>query len=163
MKLQLKFGLILSSITLLTFISYAKAETKVVASIKPIHSLISYVMDGVGTPGLLVDGNASPHTFQLKPSHATMLQDADIVFWIGEDLESFLETPLESIAKDAKQVTLMESEDIEMLKFREKNVFDDHDDHGDEHDDHDEHGDEHDEHEEPVSYTHLTLPTNREV
>ena len=148
MKLQLKFGLILSTISLLTFISYAKAETKVVASIKPIHSLISYVMDGVGTPGLLVDGSSSPHTFQLKPSHATMLQEADIVFWIGEDLESFLETPLESIAKDAKQVTLMESEDIEMLKFREKNVFDDHDDHGDEHDDHDEHGDEHDEYEE---------------
>ena len=149
MKLQLKFGLILSTISLLTFISYAKAETKVVASIKPIHSLISYVMDGVGTPGLLVDGSSSPHTFQLKPSHATMLQEADIVFWIGEDLESFLETPLESIAKDAKQVTLMESEDIEMLKFREKNVFDDHDDH-DEHeehgDEHDEHGDEHDEH-----------------
>ena len=152
MKLQLKFGLILSSISLLTFISYAKAETKVVASIKPIHSLISYVMDGVGTPGLLVDGSSSPHTFQLKPSHATMLQEADIVFWIGEDLESFLETPLESIAKDAKQVTLMESEDIEMLKFREKNVFDDHgddhDEHGDEHDEHEEHGDEHDEHEE---------------
>ncbi len=148
MKLQLKFGLILSTISLLTFISYAKAETKVVASIKPIHSLISYVMDGVGTPGLLVDGSSSPHTFQLKPSHATMLQEADIVFWIGEDLESFLETPLESIAKDAKQVTLMESEDIEMLKFREKNVFDDHDEHGDEHDEHEEHGDEHDEHEE---------------
>ena len=151
MKLQLKFGLILSTISLLTFISYAKAETKVVASIKPIHSLISYVMDGVGTPGLLVDGSSSPHTFQLKPSHATMLQEADIVFWIGEDLESFLETPLESIAKDAKQVTLMESEDIEMLKFREKNVFDDHDDHGDDHDEHDEHeehGDEHGEHEE---------------
>jgi zinc transport system substrate-binding protein len=129
MKLQLKFGLILSTISLLTFISYAKADTKVVASIKPIHSLISYVMDGVGTPGLLVDGSSSPHTFQLKPSHATMLQEADIVFWIGEDLESFLETPLESIAKDAKQVTLMESEDIEMLKFREKNVFDEHDDH----------------------------------
>ena len=149
MKLQLKFGLILSTISLLTFISYAKAETKVVASIKPIHSLISYVMDGVGTPGLLVDGSSSPHTFQLKPSHATMLQEADIVFWIGEDLESFLETPLESIAKEAKQVTLMESEDIVMLKFREKNVFDDHDDHGDEHDDHDEHeehGDEHEEH-----------------
>ena len=148
MKLQLKFGLILSTISLLTFISFAKAETKVVASIKPIHSLISYVMDGVGTPGLLVDGSSSPHTFQLKPSHATMLQEADIVFWIGEDLESFLETPLESIAKDAKQVTLMESEDIEMLKFREKNVFDDHDDHGDEHDDHDDHGDEHDDHDE---------------
>ena len=149
MKLQQKFGLILSIISLLSFMSYANAETKVIASIKPLHSLVSYVMDGVGTPDILVDGSSSPHTFQLKPSHASMLQEADIVFWIGEDLESFLETPLESIAKNSKHITLMESDEIELLKFREKNIFgghDDHDDHGDEHDEHDEHGDEHDDH-----------------
>jgi zinc transport system substrate-binding protein len=82
MKLHQKFGLILSTISLLSFMSYANADTKVIASIKPLHSLISYVMDGVGTPDLLVDGSSSPHTFQLKPSHATMLQEADIVFWM---------------------------------------------------------------------------------
>ena len=157
MKLQHKFGLLLSSLSLFSFISSAEAEPKVVTSIKPIHSLVSYVMDGVGRPDLLVDGSSSPHTFQLKPSHATMLQEADIVFWIGEDLESFLETPLDSIAASAKRVTLMDSDQIELLKFREKNVFDDHhddhddhdehEDHADGHDDHDEH-DEHDEHEE---------------
>jgi zinc transport system substrate-binding protein len=128
----------------------AYAETKVIASIKPLHSLVSFVMDGVGTPDILVDGSSSPHTFQLKPSHATMLQEADIVFWIGEDLESFLETPLESISKNSKHITLMESDEIELLKFREKNIFDDHDEHdehADEHgDEHDEHGDEHDGH-----------------
>ena len=143
MKLHQKFGLILSTISLLSFISYANAETKVIASIKPLHSLVSYVMDGVGTPDILVDGSSSPHTFQLKPSHATMLQEADIVFWIGEDLESFLETPLESIAANSRHITLMESDEIELLKFREKHIFgghDDHDDHGDEH------GDEHDDH-----------------
>ena len=150
MKLLQKFGLFLSTFSLLSFASYANAETKVVASIKPLHSLISYVMDGVGTPDIIIDGSSSPHTFQLKPSHASMLQEADIVFWIGEDLESFLETPLDSIAKNAKRVTLMDSNEIDLLKFREKNVFDDHDEHGDEHDEHgdehDEHGDEHDEH-----------------
>jgi zinc transport system substrate-binding protein len=139
MKLQQKFGLILSIISLLSFMSYANAEIKVIASIKPLHSLVSYVMDGVGTPDILVDGSSSPHTFQLKPSHASMLQEADIVFWIGEDLESFLETPLESIAKNSKHITLMESDEIELLKFREKNIFGDHD----EHDDHDEHGHAH--------------------
>lgn len=143
MKLHQKFGLILSTISLLSFMSYANAETKVIASIKPLHSLVSYVMNGVGTPGILVDGSSSPHTFQLKPSHATMLQEADIVFWIGEDLESFLETPLESIAANSRHITLMESDEIELLKFREKNIFGDHD----EHDEHaDEHGDEHDDH-----------------
>jgi len=144
MKLHQKFGFILSTISLLSFMSFANAEAKVIASIKPLHSLVSYVMDGVGTPGILVDGSSSPHTFQLKPSHATMLQEADIIFWIGEDLESFLETPLKSIAKNSRHITLMESDEIELLKFREKNIFGDHD----EHDDHDEHADDHDEYEE---------------
>ena len=111
-------------------------------------------MDGVGTPNILVDGSSSPHSFQLKPSHAKMLQDADIVFWIGEDLESFLETPLSSIATNAAKITLMELDDIELLKFREKHIFDEHDDHeehveehGEEHAEEDaEHEDHHDEH-----------------
>ena len=154
MKLQHKFGLLLSSLSLFSFISFAEAEPKVVTSIKPIHSLVSYVMDGVGRPDLLVDGSSSPHTFQLKPSHATMLQEADIVFWIGEDLESFLETPLDSIAANAKRVTLMDSDQIEMLKFREKNVFDDHHDDHDEHEDHADGHDDHDEHEGHDDHAH---------
>ena len=52
-------------------------------------------MDGVGKPDLIVDGFNSPHGFSMKPSHAKMLQNADLIFWIGEDLESFLEKPLE--------------------------------------------------------------------
>ena len=146
MKLNIKSSLIISIFTFFSLFSYAHAEIKVVASIKPIHSLVSYVMDGVGTPSILVDGSSSPHTFQLKPSHAQMLQDADIVFWIGEDLESFLETPLESIATNAKKITLMELDDIELLKFREKHIFEEHaghDDHGDEHEDEHGHNDEH--------------------
>ena len=142
MNLLKKIGLFLSTFYILPFVSFANAETKVVTSIKPLHSLVSYVMEGVGTPDIIIDGSSSPHTFQLKPSHASMLQEADIIFWIGEDLEVFLETPIDSIAKNVKRVTLMDSNEIDLLKFREKNVFDDHEGH----DDHDEHGDEHDGH-----------------
>ena len=81
------------SITLLFLLfianSSANADIKVVTSIKPIHSLASYLMDGVGKPDLIVDGYASPHGFAMKPSHAKMLQNADLIFWVGEDLESF--------------------------------------------------------------------------
>jgi len=147
MKLQFKSVLFVSTFSLLSFISYAQAEIKVIASIKPIHSLVSYVMDGVGTPEILVDGSSSPHSFQLKPSHAKMLQNADIVFWIGEDLETFLETPLDSIATNAKKIAIMELNDIQLLEFREKHIFEDHDEHVEE-DGHDEHVEEdgHDEH-----------------
>jgi zinc transport system substrate-binding protein len=143
MKNLKKIPFILSILSLLTFFSPANAETKVVASIKPIHSLASYLMDGVSKPGLIVDGYASPHGFSMKPSHAKMLQEADLIFWVGEDLESFLEKPLKSIAKKAEKIELMEIKGLNKLKFRERNIFDGHDDHGhdDEHkeDGHDEH------------------------
>ena len=121
----------------------ANAEIKVVTTIKPLHSLISNVMDGVGEPSLIIEGSTSPHSFVLKPSHAKMIEQADIIFWIGEDIETFMEKPLESIAKNAKKISFMELASIEKLKFREENIFeyDNHDDHGHGEDkDHDDHG-----------------------
>jgi len=144
MKNLKKIPVILSILSLLTSFSSANAETKVVASIKPIHSLASYLMDGVGKPDLIVDGYASPHGFALKPSHAKMLQEADIIFWVGEDLENFLEKPLGSIAKKAEKIELLEIKGLTKLKFRERNIFDEHDDHG--HDDHAKKEDDHDDH-----------------
>ncbi|WP_415301271.1 zinc ABC transporter substrate-binding protein [Candidatus Pelagibacter sp. Uisw_134_02] len=158
MKKLKKISFILSILSLLTIFTPANAEIKVVTSIKPIHSLASYLMDGVGKPDLIVDGFNSPHGFSMKPSHAKMLQNADLIFWIGEDLESFLEKPLNSIAKKAEKIELIEIKGLNVLKFRERNIFDehdhnDHDDHAkkeDDHDNHDDHAkkeDDHDDHE----------------
>ena len=154
-----KIPFILTIISFLTFFTTANSEIKVVASIKPIHSLASYLMDGIAKPDLIVDGYASPHGFAMKPSHAKMLQNADLIFWVGEDLESFLEKPLNSIAKKAEKIELMDIKGLNVLEFRERNIFDDHDDHDhdghakkkkDDHDDHEGHSkkkkDDHDDH-----------------
>ena len=147
MKNIKKLLIIIPILTLTTFFTSVKAEIKVVASIKPIHSLATYLMEGVAKPKLIVDGYASPHGFALKPSHAKMLQEADLIFWVGEDLENFLEKPLNTIAKKAENIELMEIKGLNKLKFRERNIFDGHDDHDhghkedkhkeDDHDDHD--------------------------
>ena len=79
MKNVKKILSILSILSVLTFFTPANAELKVVTSIKPLHSLASYLMDGVGKPDLIVDGYASPHGFSMKPSHAKMLQNADLI------------------------------------------------------------------------------------
>ena len=158
MKNIKKLPFILSILSLFIIFSPAKAEIKVVASIKPIHSLASYLMDGVGKPDLIVDGYASPHGFAMKPSHAKMLQNADLIFWIGEDLESFLEKPLNSIAKKAEKIELMEIKGLNKLEFRERNIFEGHDDHGhDEHkkeDEHKEHGHKEDKHDDHHEHAH---------
>ena len=97
----------------------AHGEVRVVASIVPVHSLAAAVMDGVGTPHLLVPGKASAHTFAMRPSDARRLEQAQAVFWIGPMLESFLDRPLEALARDAQVVALAGAEGVRTLSFRE--------------------------------------------
>ena len=142
----------------------AQADVYVVASIKPIHSLVSAVMQGVGEPSLLIEGAGSPHNYSLKPSQANELQKANLIFWIGHDLEAFLERSIENIAPQAVSVPLIESHGIKTLPFREGASFDEHDhDKHDEHDHdkHDEHDhDKHDEHDHGEFDPHVWLDPN---
>ncbi len=147
----------------------AAAQTsppQVVASIGPVHSLVAGVMGEVGEPQLLIKGAASPHSYSLKPSDAEALRRADLVFWVGEDLETFLEKPLETLAGNAQTVALAEAPGLELLETRSAGLWEgeaagdhdeDHDDHAaheDEHhdEDHGEHADEH--HEEHADEHH---------
>ena len=125
---------------LLILTSPIRAELNVVTTIKPLHSLIAKVMQGSGEPLLIIEGTTSPHSFTLKPSHAKLLEEADLIFWVGEGMETFMEKPLKSIVKDAEVISFMEVDGINKLKFREENIFESHDDH----DDHDE--EDHDSH-----------------
>ena len=75
----------------------AQAAPQVVVSIYPIHSLVAGVMAGVAEPLLLVRGAATPHDYALKPSDAKALANADAVFWIGPQLETFLVKPLATV------------------------------------------------------------------
>ena len=61
----------------------AFAAPRVVVSIKPIHSLVASIMKGVAEPELILKGAGSPHTYQMKPADAELLQNAEIVFWVG--------------------------------------------------------------------------------
>ncbi|WP_170331971.1 zinc ABC transporter substrate-binding protein [Ruegeria arenilitoris] len=126
----------------------------VAVDIAPVHSLVARVMEGVGTPDLIVPPGASPHEYNLRPSEASALQEANLVFWIGEDLTPWMEGAIDTLADGATVTTLLESDGTVLLDFREGALFEAHD-HGEEddhghdehaedkgHDDHD-HGDEH--------------------
>ncbi|OJI91986.1 zinc transport system substrate-binding protein [Planktotalea frisia] len=141
------------SATLMGGTAYADAP-KVAVDIAPVHSLVARVMEGVGTPDLIVQPGASPHEYSLRPSEASALQDADLVFWIGPDLTPWLTDTIETLAPDAAVTALLEADGTIELEFREGALFEAHDhddekDHDDEegHEDHDDHADEaHDAH-----------------
>jgi len=117
----------------------------VAVDIAPVHSLVTRVMQGVGTPNLIMQQGASPHHYSLRPSDAQTLQDADLVFWVSAGLSPWLKDGIETLAGDAVATELAESAGtIELSKRNdalfEKHNHDDHDDHAEEgHDDHEDH------------------------
>ena len=115
---------------------------KVAADISPVHSLVSRVMLGVGTPDLIVQAGASPHGYTLRPSEAKALQDAQMVFWMGESLSPWMEGALDTLSSNATIITLLERDETILMEFREGALFEEHDDddHGDEKHDDDGHG-----------------------
>lgn len=127
----------------------AMAAPNVVASTKPVHSLVAMVMGDVGEPALIVRGAASPHTYSLRPSDAVVLEAADIVFWTGEGLELFLADALDTLASGAEVVALSDAPGIDLLPTREGGAFEAHAHEDEGHDDdhaHDEHGHDHEDH-----------------
>ena len=147
MKLH-RISLLAGSLALMGTNAYADPPS-VVASIKPVHSLVAGVMQGIGTPSLIVEGGGSPHSYSLRPSHARALQNADVIFWVGPNLETFLDRPIDSLGDKAHVASLMDAHGLRHVAFREGGPFEDHA-HGDhakdKHDDHDHHDAERDAH-----------------
>ena len=146
-----KLLLICLSVLLLPISTLMAAESpQVVVSIKPIHSLVSAIMEGVATPTLLVK-TGSPHAYTLRPSEARALGSADLVIWIGHEMESFLEKPLQTVAGSAQKLELADKLKLSLLTTRNGSEWDEHEQHNDDadHDEHEEHHDDadHDEHE----------------
>ncbi len=89
--------------------STAAGVPRVVASIVPVHALVSVVMAGLGEPVLLVPATASPHDYALRPSEARTLQEADLVIWVGPTLENVLRKPIAALGSEKMIVTLIDA------------------------------------------------------
>jgi zinc transport system substrate-binding protein len=99
-------------------------DVKVIATIKPIHSLVTGVMQGIGTPRLLIDGTGSPHTFSLKPSDARALSAADVVFRVSEGLEPFSIRLAKALPSSVRLITLEDIPGLTLHPLRVAAAFD---------------------------------------
>ncbi|MBC2887545.1 zinc ABC transporter substrate-binding protein ZnuA [Ochrobactrum sp. CM-21-5] len=115
-------------------VSFAAEREGVVVSIKPLHSIVAAVMQGVGEPKLIVQGAGSEHVYSLKPSDAEAIEHAKVIFWAGPSMETFLDKSIDTLGEGATVVALGDAEGLTRLKFREGGPFEAHD-HG--HEDHD--------------------------
>lgn len=113
--MQMRRAAGLAAIGLLMWIGAwpAAAAPRVVATLAPAHSLVAGVMEGVGEPHLLIRGGASPHDFVLRPSDRRELGEAQLVFWVGEGMETFLPKVLGQLGAKVRIVALAELPGVE--------------------------------------------------
>jgi len=105
---------------------------RVVVSIKPLHSLASALMRGAAEPQLLIKGRASPHHFSLKPSHLRLMNQADIVLWLGDSVESSLSKVIGQLPASVQSLSLLQESSLIRLPMREGGVWQHDHDHHDE-------------------------------
>lgn len=94
------------------------SKLKVVATIRPIHSLLSFIMQGAAKPILLLDQTQSAHHYSLRPSQRSTLAHADILFWVGESLEGFMPRVINSLPKKVRVIELIETKGLNLLEPR---------------------------------------------
>lgn len=104
----------------------SSAAPRVVTDIPPVHSLVAQVMAGIGTPALIIRPGASPHDYAMKPSQAAALDEADVVFWIGDALTPWLGRTIGNLGAGAHAVALMDAPGVSLLMVREGARFEPH-------------------------------------
>ncbi|MCL1629284.1 zinc ABC transporter substrate-binding protein [Roseibaca sp. V10] len=128
----------------------AAHELRVVTDIPVAHSLVSMVLGDHGTADLMLDRGANAHSYQLRPSQAQALSQADVVVWIGEEMTPWMGRAISGLGGDAHSVALLEVDGVLLREFgqaKDAKAHDEHaheDDHGHAHED--DHGHEHDHH-----------------
>jgi zinc transport system substrate-binding protein len=75
-------------------------------------------MGNLGEPRRIVRGYGSPHAYQMRPSDAASLRDADLVLWIGPFMETFLQRPLAGVGENTRVVALSELPGLHLLETR---------------------------------------------
>jgi zinc transport system substrate-binding protein len=128
-----KFLLRLSLVALTA--AAAPAAPKVLATVKPVHSLVAAVMEGAGQPELLIGGALSAHSYALKPSDARKLSEAALIFEIGPDMETYLSGTLASAG--GRVVVLEQAPGVKRLAGRRGGLWGDDGDHDHVHGGHD--------------------------
>ncbi|MDQ7015587.1 MAG: zinc ABC transporter substrate-binding protein [Gammaproteobacteria bacterium] len=104
-------------------VARSEEAIRLVVSIKPLHSLASAVMRGVAEPQLLIKGRGSPHHFSLKPSHIRLLQQADVLLWLGATVESSLVKVVGQLPASVQSLSLLQEPSLLRLPLRNGGVW----------------------------------------
>jgi zinc transport system substrate-binding protein len=115
----MRYSFLLGFVLTVATMQQASAEDfTVVATVKPVHSLVAGVMQGAGQPGLIMRSGASPHHYALRPSERRVLARASLIFWVSPELETFMPRILNSLPETTQALALINAEGMTRLPAR---------------------------------------------
>ena len=92
------------ALALLFVAAASHAKPVVLSSLKPLTLIAREIAGTSADVDTLLPATASHHDYPLKTSDYGRLKNADLVLWVGPELESFLQKPLANLAP-AKVIT----------------------------------------------------------
>ena len=113
-------GAIAILLLLFSVASLAAESFNVVVSVKPVHSIVSGLMKDIAEPLLLIDGKNTPYNFTLKAADQEQLQNANLVIWVGPELEESLQQTISRLPETVRVVELLSSPDLKILPARKQ-------------------------------------------
>lgn len=114
----------LSLILLLVCSQSLLAAPKVLVSIQPLQLIAQSILGQQGTSEALLPPGSSPHSFSLRPSDSRRMAQADAFFWIGPDMENFLQKLAER--KSQQSHALQAIPGLELLYYDEAHEHGEH-------------------------------------
>ena len=99
-------------------VSYSAQNFNVMVTIKPIHAIVMGLMKDVAKPELLINGKQTPFTFKLKPAQLTRMKKANLLIWVGPELEKTLQPAIAKLPKSVKVIELLSRDDLKILPSR---------------------------------------------
>lgn len=127
------FLLFVVFITGFSTITAAEANVRVLTSIKPLQLIAAAVQDGIAVPEVLLPPGASPHNYALRPSDVRRVQEADLLYWIGPDMETFLPRVLSGRSKASVPVESLPGMHLRHFTASAEHHDDDEDEHDHDH------------------------------
>lgn len=127
------FLLFVVFITGFSTITAAEASVRVLTSIKPLQQIAAAVQDGIAVPEVLLPPGASPHNYALRPSDVRRVQEADLLYWIGPNMETFLPRVLSGRSKASVPVESLPGMHLRHFTASTEHHDDDEDEHDHDH------------------------------
>jgi protein SCO1/2 len=103
---------------LLSYPLQAEEDIRVVATIKPVHSILAGLMEGTGGPELLIGDDSLPQAYMPSREDLRRMSDADLLFWVGPELETGLAGAVAALDSGPRIIELLSHKGLKVLPSR---------------------------------------------